>query len=547
MAGVGPEVDLQDAALFPVLSMEELDSGFLNWLVNSKPAKDRVWLKRWLQAERLSANQIPNRVNLDRMYRQRADHRSACLAPLWRNRRWSIFYRLDLESAAQLMAAHLPGWPEADAAEAAGEAGEPMHGVRERMLRAAVFRERGAAWQGEEALAFGLLRNLIEHEAEMAPVAPRCAVQEDQIVWVRSPARLDLAGGWTDTPPYCLEHGGRVVNLAVDLNGQPPQQVFVRLSDRLEVVIRSIDLGVEQRLSTYQDLATYSQPGSGFALAKAALALAGFLPRFHAAGGEGSLVEQLRRFGGGIELSMVAAVPKGSGLGTSSIMAATLLAGLSEFCGLNWDKTVLFLRTLAVEQMVTTGGGWQDQAGGIFHGIKAIETAAGLSQRPTLRWLPDDLFGVEHANRTILLYYTGLTRLAKGILHEVVRGVLLNSPRHLATLEEIGANAGTAFEAVQRADYPGLAEAVRRSWHLNQELDAGTNPPAIRELLAPVEDYLAACKLLGAGGGGYLLMMAKDPEAALRVRQRLTQHPPNSKARFVNFAVSGTGLQLTRS
>jgi galactokinase/mevalonate kinase-like predicted kinase len=78
-------------------------------------------------------------------------------------------------------------------------------------------------------------------------------------------------------------------------------------------------------------------------------------------------------------------------------------------------------------------------------------------------------------------------------------------------------------------------------------LDAGTNPPAIQQLLAPVEDYLAACKLLGAGGGGYLLMMAKDEEAAVRIRRQLTEQPPNLKARFVNFKVSGTGLQLTRS
>jgi len=59
-----------------------------------------------------------------------------------------------------------------------------------------------------------------------SPLRP--ALKEDQIVWARAPVRLDLAGGWTDTPPYTLRHGGRVVNLAVDLNGQPPIQVFCR-------------------------------------------------------------------------------------------------------------------------------------------------------------------------------------------------------------------------------------------------------------------------------------------------------------------------------
>lgn len=73
--------------------------------------------------------------------------------------------------------------------------------------------------------------------------------------------------------------------------------------------------------------------------------------------------------------------------------------------------------------MLTTGGGWQDQAGAIFRGVKLIETEPGLEQRPTLRWLPEHLFDAEHANRTMLLYYTGITRLAKNILYEIVRGI----------------------------------------------------------------------------------------------------------------------------
>jgi galactokinase/mevalonate kinase-like predicted kinase len=234
-------------------------------------------------------------------------------------------------------------------------------------------------------------------------------------------------------------------------------------------------------------------------------------------------------------------------LGTSSILAATLLATLGELCGLNWDRNVLFTRTLALEQMLTTGGGWQDQAGGIYRGLKLIETAPGVRQTPTLRWLPDYLFGREYANKLILLYYTGLTRLAKNILHEIVRGIFLNSPGHLNVVDEIGANAETAFAALQRLDYDALAQAVRSSWRLNQALDSGTNPPEIQAILDQVDDCLLAAKLLGAGGGGYLLMLAKDEEAAKRIQALLKCNPPNPRARFVEFNLSDTGLQLTRS
>jgi galactokinase/mevalonate kinase-like predicted kinase len=62
-----------------------------------------------------------------------------------------------------------------------------------------------------------------------------------------------------------------------------------------------------------------------------------------------------------------------------------------------------------------------------------------------------------------------------------------------------------------------------------------------------VNDYLLGYKLLGAGGGGYLLMFAKDRKAALKVREILEKNPPNKKARFVKLDVSAKGFQISRS
>jgi galactokinase/mevalonate kinase-like predicted kinase len=423
-----------------------------------------------------------------------------------------------------------------------------MQVVHDQMFRSAVLRHRQEpGWEQFEAGAFARLREMIAHETRLSPACPRRNVMDDQIVWARSPIRFDLAGGWTDTPPYCIEHGGKVLNVAADLNGQPPIQVFAKLSDRPELVMRSIDLGVEERVRTYAELDTFARPDSPFALAKAAFALAGFLPRFHSQGGFVSLEQQLRAFGAGIEISLLAAVPKGSGLGTSSILAATVLAALGDLCGLGWDRNTLFTRTLALEQMLTTGGGWQDQAGAIFRGIKLIETAPGLAQKPAIRWLPHHLFDHEYANRSILLYYTGITRLAKNILAEIVRGLFLNSPSHLGIIADIGANADFASAAIQKCDYEMVMTAIRNSWTLNQRLDAGTNPPEVQQVLDGIRDDLGAVKLLGAGGGGYLLLFGKDETAAARIKHHLTSHPPNARARFVDFSLSETGLQLTRS
>ena len=535
--GAKPDADIFDAALFPVLPDDNLDADILRWMIESDPEPDGAARTRWLKARRVSGRNLLRIADTRRIAATRREYAQRCepTATVWTESP----PRLDFEAAALD-----PAW---DRVPAPGGSGIPA--VHYGMFRAAQARRLGhTGADAHEAEAFAALRALIVAEAERTPATPRRNVLDDQIVWGRSPVRLDLAGGWTDTPPYCLEHGGRVVNVAVDLNGQPPIQAFGRLTPEPVITIRSIDLGVVEQVQTYEELGRFGKLGSGFGIARAALALAGLSPRFAGGQGYGTLSEQLRAtLGGGIDLTLLAAVPKGSGLGTSSILAATVLGTLGELLGLGWSHRDLVLRTLALEQLLGSGGGWQDQVGGVMKGLKLVETRPGVVQNPELRWLPGQFFGESHADRTVLLYYTGITRVAHGILNEIVRGLFLNSSRHVGLIREIGENAAFTADALQRGEWDGLCEAVRRSWTLNRQVDAGTDPAPVREIVSRIAEHAAGVKLLGAGGGGYLLILAKDQDAAARIRQRLEEKPPNAGARFVSLRISETGFQVTRS
>ena len=92
-----------------------------------------------------------------------------------------------------------------------------------------------------------------------------------------------------------------------------------------------------------------------------------------------------------------------------------------------------------------------------------------------------------------------------------------------------------------------MAHLVGKTGDQNKRLDAGTNPPQVDAIIDRIKDYILGCKLPGAGGGGYLYMIAKDPGAARRIREILTRNPPNDKARFVEMVISTTGLQTSRS
>jgi len=539
-----PETDIYEAALFPALPLSVITSEFLTWLFARAPEPSDLNAALWQRSVRLSAQQLNFLANTRRMKAQREEITRTVLPLMRRRPGRSAFYDLDLAATAKLITEI--GVPPADDPEEIKTA-PPLVQMQDAMLRAEVLRStRPADAARAEGEAFEWLRQSLLGQGALE-VTPVRNVLEDQILWGRSPLRFDLAGGWTDTPPYCLKHGGQVLNVAVNLNGQPPVQVFARPSPVPEIVLRSIDMGLERRICTYQELETFAHPHSEFALAKAALSLSGFLPRFHQSSGEKTLKETLVASGGGIELSLLAAVPHGSGLGTSSILSATLLGTLSEFYGFGWDCQALVTRTLLLEQLVTTGGGWQDQAGGLYSGIKLFETLPGLGQRLSVRWAPDSLFAPSSAGGAMLLYYTGITRLAKNILSDIVRGMFLGDAKVMACLRDIGANALKTYDALGKGSYSALCERVGESWALNQALDAGTNPPEVQAIFEKIAPFLAAGKLTGAGGGGYLFLMAHDEAAAKRIRERLTTEPPNPRARFVEFSLSDTGMQITRS
>lgn len=531
--------DLQSARVFPVVDNVH-DAGLaLRWMLNEPYQQGGLFL--WQHCRKMSADEISAEANLLRLSEQRRENRGKNWPFLAKNYAHSVFYQVDLEDAAREFAAHSVAEP-----SPLPESEPLLTRIHDAMFRSELERLRGQEYAANEAKAFGLLREGLTQTALASRQHPRMTVHPDQIVWGRSPVRIDIAGGWTDTPPYCLMEGGNVINLAIELNGQPPLQAYIRPSREYRVVLRSIDLGASEQVSTYEELADFNHVGSPFSIPKAALVLAGFQPGFSVEK-FGSLEEQLRAFGCGIEVTMLSAIPAGSGLGTSSILASTVLGALNDFCGLMWDKNEIGRRTLVLEQLLTTGGGWQDQFGGILPGIKLLQSDKGFDQKPIARWLPSSVFTQPEYRACHLLYYTGITRTAKNILAEIVRRMFLNQHDELAVLREMKAHTMDMYEAIQRGNFSEIGQLVRKTWKQNQMLDCGTNPEAVAEIIRSVDDFCAGYKLPGAGGGGYLYMIAKDPEAAARIRQILGENRPNDNARFVEMSLSETGLQVSRS
>lgn len=535
-------VDIQTAALFPhVESIGEMGV-VLSWMIDVRSASDKG-KEIWLKARRFSADELMEQASLPRLYAQREMFLRKNYPMMEKNYQKSIFYQLDLSSVAEDYARLQLELP-----PALSEDADRMQQIHNRMLRSRILGLKGDEDNAreEESEAFHLLRKSLIDTSFRHKQNPRLSVMTDQIVWGRSPARIDLAGGWTDTPPFALYSGGKVVNMAIELNGLPPLQVYVKPCPDNHIVLRSIDMGATEIVRTFEDLQGYRQLGSPFSIPKAALALSGFLPRFSARQFS-SLEHQLKAFGSGIEVSLLSAIPAGSGLGTSSILAATVLGALNDFCSLGWSKNEIGIHTLVLEQLLTSGGGWQDQYGGILHGVKLLETEKGFLQKPQVNWLPDYLFSNPEYKPCHILYYTGITRVAKSILGEIVRGMFLNSNEHLAILHDMKMHAREMSDCIQHGNFTQYGKHILKTWEQKKKIDSGTNPPDIQRVIDLIKDYSLGYKLPGAGGGGFLYMVAKDPDAAARIRKTVQENRSNERARFVEMQLSKTGFQVSRS
>jgi galactokinase/mevalonate kinase-like predicted kinase len=253
----------------------------------------------------------------------------------------------------------------------------------------------------------------------------------------------------------------------------------------------------------------------------------------------------LRGFGGGIELTTLAAIPSGSGLGTSSIMGAVLISVISRMTGRELSPRELFHAVLKLEQELTTGGGWQDQVGGVIGGVKVIRTEPGMVPDPLIHFVPADILDPRPNGGLTLLYYTGLRRLAKNILADVVGSYLSRDRGAMMVLSELHAFPPLMAEAMSQKSVERFGRLIDGAWGLKKGLDPESTTPLVEAILKRVAGHIFGATLLGAGGGGFLLLVCKSSGDADKVRQILTRKPPNRRARFFEIDINLEGLIVT--
>ena len=303
------------------------------------------------------------------------------------------------------------------------------------------------------------------------------------MIITQTPLRVGLVGGGTDLPDYYREHGGRVLNAAID------KYVYVVVKQRFDDDIY-VNYSSKEIVSRVEDLQ--------HELVREALHMTGIR--------------------GGVEITTLSDIPSsgGSGLGSSSAVTVGLLQALFTYQGRQLTAEELADRACAIEiDRCRKPIGKQDQYAAAYGGVCDIRFGPGdgvvvdqLALTPQIR---------RKVQEELLLFFTGVTRSANSILSEQTANIADRLPQ----LHQLRDLAGDAATGLRDGDVDALGVAMNKSWAAKRELASGVSTSQIDEAVeAAISAGATGVKVTGAGGGGFLLVVC-PLENQRRVREQL--------------------------
>ena len=329
------------------------------------------------------------------------------------------------------------------------------------------------------------------------------------IIRSKAPLRISFGGGGTDVSPYPEERGGVTLSTTID------KYAYCTLATRDDksINVQSLDYNIAARYSTDEEL----QYGGKLDLVKAAI--------------------KVMKVKQGLDLFLHSDAPPGCGLGTSSTMAVTLVGAFKHWLKLPLtDYDVAELAYHIEREELGIKGGKQDQYAASFGGFNFTEFLSDKIIVNPLRIKPEILNELEYR---LMLCYTGKTRLSAGIIDDQVRSYMQKKEDVVRALDETKQLAIAMKNALLLGRIDEFGSLLHQAWCSKKKFSAMITDPHIDKLYETArENGAIGGKLLGAGGGGYLLLLCQFDKRHI-VAEKLEQ----LGGKITDFAFDFNGLQ----
>lgn len=329
------------------------------------------------------------------------------------------------------------------------------------------------------------------------------------IVRARSPLRISFGGGGTDVSPYPEERGGAVLSATIN------KYAYASLvpHGNGEIHVQSLDYDVVAKYHVNGDL-----PYDGeLDLVKAAV--------------------RCMEVDRGFSLFLHSDAPPGSGLGSSSTVVVTLIGAMAHWLRrpmTNYEIAQLSYRIEREELSIV--GGKQDQYAAAFGGFNFIEFLGSTVVVNPLR-IPPAL--VNELEYRLLLCYTGRTRPSGRIVERQIQGYVGRRESVVKALDMTKEAAVALKNALLQGRLDDFGLQLHEGWELKKQFDSAITTPQIDEMYSEARRVGAVGgKILGAGGGGYLLLFCEFDKKHL-VARRLEE----MGGQVVEFGFEEDGLE----
>jgi len=301
------------------------------------------------------------------------------------------------------------------------------------------------------------------------------------MIITRSPLRITLGGGGTDVPSYYGEHEGFLVAAAID------KYVYITIHHAFvdDLIVK---YSVLERVSSLEDL---KHP-----IVREALKLVGLSGR-------------------ALEITSMADIPAGTGLGSSGSFTTALLKALYAHVRHLIHPQVLAERACEIEiDRLREPIGKQDQYIAAYGGVTCFRfNRDGQVNAWPAKLSTETMYNLED---NLLLFFTGYSRAASSILQEQDKKTKQHDPEMVANLHYVKQLGHRSLKALEDGDLTEFGRLMHEHWEHKKRRSSGMSNPAIDQWYnLAMENGAVGGKLIGAGGGGFLMFYAED-KARLR-------------------------------
>lgn len=298
----------------------------------------------------------------------------------------------------------------------------------------------------------------------------------------KAPLRIGLAGGGTDVSPYSDLYGGNILNATISLYAQ----ASIETLDEKKIILETNDRGETQEHEWNTELPINGQ----LDLLKGV---------YNAVQRDYGSIEH------GFKLSTFVDAPAGSGLGTSSTLAVTIIGAFVEMLKLPLGEYDIAHYAYEIERnQLKWAGGKQDQYAAAFGGVNFMEFYEGdkVIVNP-LRIKQQYLFELEH---NLVLYYTATSRESAKIIEQQSRNVVAKKEASLDAMHHLKEQAVMMKEALLKGKLHHIGEILDYGYQQKRQMAEGISNPLLEEIYETAKAAGATGgKISGAGGGGFMI------------------------------------------